>query len=257
MRLCARDITFSYLRSQLVLDRVSLDLEPGRLLILFGPNGCGKSTLLRCLNGGLSTWSGDVLLDDRPIARMKTDEIARSISVVPQDTPNDVPFTVHEMMSMGRFAFGDQNSPETRRQIDRVLEELELTAMAHRRFDTLSGGERQRVVLARALVRDTPIYLFDEPTAHLDIGHQFRVLRLARSLAGRGKTVCLVSHDILLAPLFADTCVLLAQGRVLCRGSRPEVFTEDNIRRTYGCSLQLKTNADASLQITLPAVTTP
>lgn len=249
MRISAHELSFSYTPERTALDRVSLAIEPGRLMLLFGPNGCGKSTLLRCLNGGLPVRPGTVQLGGLPVAGMPPDEVARQISVVPQDTPADVPFTVREVLAMGRYAFGDADTAETRHRAEEAMQGLQLSALLDRRFDALSGGERQMVVLARAVARDTPVYLFDEPTAHLDIGHQLAVLEMARALARRGKTVCVVSHDILLAPMFADVCVLMANGRIVCQGGAPEVLSEDQLRCVYGCRLHLERVDDETLMV--------
>jgi iron complex transport system ATP-binding protein len=225
-----------------VLNHVSLEVVPGQVTALFGPNGCGKSTLLRCMNGSLRPQTGRVLLDGQPIAGLMHRQIARRIAVVPQDTPADVPFTVEQMVSLGRYAswgLWDQESENDRRAVADSLARVGIGHLAGRFFNELSGGERQRVVIARALAQDGQVVLLDEPAAHLDIAHQLELYRLVQSLAAEGRAVLMVCHDLLIAPMFVDVAVLMAAGRIIASGSPRESLNSAQLEHAYGLALNL------------------
>ena len=216
MILRAENITFGYHPAEPVLRSVSLEVVPGRVTALFGPNGCGKSTLLRCMNGSLRPQSGRVMIGGDSVGDMTPREVARHVAVVPQDTPADVPFTAAEMVMLGRYARWDawgQESPEDHEVVRACLERMNVADLAVRPFSHLSGGERQRVVIARALAQQGRVLLLDEPALHLDIAHQLELYRLVRDLAAEGMAILMVCHDILLAPMFVDTVILMAGGQ--------------------------------------------
>ena len=242
MNLRAENITFGYDPREPVLHNVTLEVAPGLVTALFGPNGCGKSTLLRCLNGSLRPQTGRVMMEDRPVSAMLPREVARQIAVVPQDTPHDVPFTAAQMVMLGRYARWDawgQESSEDTEIVQACLRRMNVADLADRPFSTLSGGERQRVVIARALAQEGCILLLDEPATHLDIAHQLEVYRLVRDLAAEGMAVLMVCHDILVAPMFVDTAVLLSDGRVLASGPAADVLTADDIANAFGCKAEI------------------
>jgi len=238
----AESIDFAYCGGRPVLCGVTLDVRPGVVTALFGPNGCGKSTLVRCLNGALNPSSGRVLFGDQPVEKMTAAEIARRVAVVPQDTPADVPFTVRQMVMLGRYAHGDTWGRESRDDSEAVVQSLERVNASHlsgRLFGTLSGGERQRVVVARALAQGSETLLMDEPAAHLDISRQLELYRLVRRLAAEGKAVLMVCHDLLLTPLFADVCVLMSAGRILAIGKAETVLCPAHLHAVYGGQISL------------------
>ena len=242
MNLRAEGLEFSYNARLPVLRGVTLELRPGVVVALFGPNGCGKSTLVRCLNGALKPRAGQVLLGDRPLEGGAASEIARHVAVVPQDTPTDVPFTVREMVRLGRYAHGDlwgRETAEDAAAVEESLERVNAMRLADRLFGTLSGGERQRVILARALAQRGEVLLLDEPASHLDISYQLELYRLVRGLASKGMAVLMVCHDILLAPLFADECVLMKAGSVTASGKAADVLCPANLYDAYGCQVDV------------------
>ena len=179
----ATDVCHAYARIP-VLDRVGLELLPGRMLIVVGPNGSGKTTLARVLSGVLRPGSGHVELGGTPIASLARREVARRLGVVPQDTWVPFPYTVQEMVAMGRApalgAFGREGDRD-REIVANALAELELRDLARREYPTLSGGEKQRVLLARARAQDTDTLLLDEPTAHMDLGHRLHCFEWLRA----------------------------------------------------------------------------
>lgn len=253
MILNAANVHFAYCPSRAVLRGVSLEVHPGRVTALFGPNGCGKSTLLRCMNGALRPQSGQITLDGRQIDTMQLGEIARQIAVVPQDTPADMPFSVAEMVLLGRYARGNlwgDVSPEDRKVVSQCLERVDALDLAARPFSQLSGGERQRVIIARALAQQGQVLLLDEPAAHLDIAHQLELYRLVRQLAGEGHAILMVCHDILIAPMFVDEAVLMSAGSALAAGPAERVLTTENLTTALGVAAQIHWGEARSLVAT-------
>ena len=242
MNLVAENLFFGYTRRTPVLYGVSVSVRPGLVTALFGPNGCGKSTLLRCLNGSLTPHSGLVSLGSQSVGSMTASEVAHQVAVVPQDTPMDVPFTASQMVMLGRYAHWvawGQESQKDREIVARCLQRVNSVELADRPFGELSGGERQRVIVARALAQEAGVLLLDEPASNLDISHQLELYQLIRQLAAQGQAILMVCHDIMLAPFFADVCVLMNGGRVLATGPAGDVLCPENLRRAYGCRMEI------------------
>ncbi len=241
----AREIEFGYRPSQLVLRGVSLALGAGELVGLIGPNGSGKSTLLRVLSGVVRPRAGEVLLYGRCLHELSPREIARSIAVVPQDTHVEFPFSVLEVVLMGRSPYLAGFSFEDAEDLARARAAMERTGvahLAHRTIQELSGGERQRVMLARALAQDTPILLLDEPAAFLDLRHVVEMYDLLRELLGEGKSVLTVLHDLNLAAQYCDRVVLLDEGAVYCAGPPGDVLTYRAITEVYRTEVYIDLN---------------
>jgi iron complex transport system ATP-binding protein len=242
-----------------VLHGCDLVLGEGQLIAIVGPNGAGKSTLLRVLAGLIRPASGRVTLDAADLGALSRGDIARRIAVVPQVIETLFPFSVREIVALGRTArlglFG-RATAEDAAAIERATEELDLESLASRRVDTLSGGERQRAVIAMALAQEADVLLLDEPTVHLDPGHQIGTLELVRTLAAkRGLAVCAVLHDLNLASSFASRIVVIADGRVAREGSPAEVLRADLVQAVFGDGLEVVTrNGHPAV---LPRVPTP
>ena len=255
MILEASSISFAYPETGPVLRGVGLRLEPGTVTGLFGPNGSGKSTLLRCLNGVLRPESGQVTLDGRPLRKFSPRDVARCIAVVPQESRADLSLTVYEMVMLGRYPHTDIWGDETHKDRDAVaasLAKVHAERLAERPFSHLSGGERQRVVIARALAQEAEVLLLDEPATHLDIAHQLELYQLLRALARQGYAILLVSHDLLLAPLFLDRGVLLAGGVVVASGAPAEVLSADYMRVAFGVDLAVTWTDGQQMTAQLP-----
>jgi iron complex transport system ATP-binding protein len=230
-------VSFGYLRTVPVLREVSLTVRKGEFLSLVGPNGSGKTTLLRLLDRIFLPDRGRILLGDRPLAKFSRHDLATRIAFVSQETTVHFPFTVFEIVLMGR-------SPHTRgmafeNAADRKVarEMMEVTDIGHLAdipITSLSGGERQRAFIARALAQQPEILLLDEPNAHLDVSHLVDIFRVIKRLnTEAGLTVVSVSHDLNLAASYGDSVAMLARGSLVAWGSPEEVLTEGRIRDVF------------------------
>lgn len=238
-----RDLNFSYVHNTNVLKHISLNIDKGQIVALLGPNGSGKTTFLKCLNRIVKPSSGYIYLNGKDMRLMKRHDIARVISYVPQDHKTSFPFTVKEIVILGRAPhIGTISVPKLRDDeiCDEILYLLGIKTLSDRLYTELSGGERKMVLIARALVAMPDILLLDEPTAHLDIKHQAKVLSLIKMLVQDKKmTVIMTLHDPNLAMLAADTVILLKNGEFIKKGSPKEVITKENIEMIYDCKISI------------------
>jgi iron complex transport system ATP-binding protein len=220
-----------------VVDGMDLDLPPGQVTVIVGPNGCGKSTLLGGLARVLAPRGGSVLLDGRALATLPTREAARRIGLLPQAAVAPEGLTVRDLVRYGRQPHQGllrQWSREDAAAVDEALRAAGVTDLAERPLETLSGGQRQRAWIAMVVAQHTPVVLLDEPTSALDLGHQVEVLGLVRELAARGRTVVMVLHDLGAACRSADNLVALVDGAVVAQGPPSEVVDPELVRRLYG-----------------------
>jgi iron complex transport system ATP-binding protein len=216
------------------------------MLAVVGPNGSGKSTLLRVASGVLAPLAGRVLVAGHDVQRYSRRELARLTAVVPQDTLVEFPFSVEELVLMGRaphlgrFGFPGARDLSIARE---AMLRVGVEHLARRALPELSGGERQRVIIARALVQEPRILLLDEPTAHLDIRHQVEIYDLMAELnAERGLTIVSVLHDLNLAAMYFPRVALLSDGRLYGVGATAEVLTYSTIRSVYGTEVYVAQN---------------
>ena len=224
---------------QAVLENVTLSFQPGQVLILLGPNGCGKSTLLRTAMGLQPKTGGQVLLDGVPLEKRSAREIARKAAYLAQSrtVPN---ITARRMVLHGRFpylTFPRRYRPQDHEAARRALEWADASDVADRPMQELSDGQRQKVYLAMALAQDTETILMDEPTTYLDVGHQLDVMDVARRLAGQGKAVVVVLHDLCLAMRSADEIAVLSEGRLAALGTPEAVYASGILDKVFAIKL--------------------
>jgi len=229
----------------------SVAVTPGRLVALVGPNGSGKSTLLRLLAGIWPPSEGTVTLDGTPLAVIRRRELARSVTLVPQDTHVAFPFSVREVVAMGRHAHlgrFERERAADRDAIARAMARADVVPLADRDATALSGGERQRVLIARSLATEARHLLLDEPTASLDVAHALDVLALCRRLADEGHAIAVALHDLNLARRFATDAVLLRAGTVAASGPTSQVLTPAAVRDVFGVAVRIATTGVDDVQ---------
>jgi iron complex transport system ATP-binding protein len=249
------DLSIHY-GSRLALDRVSLSVGSGEVLALIGPNGAGKTTLIRTISGLLQPSTGEVTAGDQNLTRMSPARRAACLAVVPQARSLPEAFSVWETVLLGRTPYlgwlGRPASSDAAR-VRWALEKTDLLDLRVRLIGQLSGGEQQRVLLARALAQETPILLLDEPTAHLDLRHQWRLLDLVQKLAHeQGLAVLMAMHDLNLTPLYADRVALLVAGRLQAQGQPEQVLTSAHLSQAYGTPVHVVEHPDYGTPLVLP-----
>ncbi|MEW6673160.1 MAG: ABC transporter ATP-binding protein [Thermodesulfobacteriota bacterium] len=224
-----------------VLQDISFSIDIGEFFIVIGPNGSGKTTLLKILAGILKPQQGRLTLFDRPLASYPRKELARKVAYVPQLTALDFPFTVTEIVLMGRSPHLGILGWEQADDLEiakRAITFTETEHLAHRRLNELSGGERQRAFIARAICQEPKIILLDEPTASLDLAHQIKVMDLMEKLrTEKNITIVMVSHDVNLAAMYAQRLLLLNRGRLVTLGPPRDVLDYAVLEEIYGCTL--------------------
>jgi len=219
-----------------ILQDVSFALRPHKLTALVGRNGSGKSSLLACVNQQIP-YTGEIFEGEKNLALLPPRERAKAVAILPQTLPAP-PVTVREMAAFGRNPYLDLTGRLTerdRRAVEAALAEAGVTDLADRRLDTLSGGERQRAALAMILAQNTPIALLDEPTAHLDHGHEAAFLQKLSTLKiQRKKTFLVVLHDLSLAVQYADDLLVLDHGRLVFSGTKEECLHQQTLETVFG-----------------------
>ncbi len=225
-----------------VLDDIGFTVEPGRFIGLLGPNGAGKSSLLRCIYRYYSPTSGNIRFGAKSLEDYQADEYARRVAVVLQESPERFGLTVKDVVSLGLLPHQpllSATAPEERARVSEALNRVGLADKGMQGFDTLSGGEKQRAMLARALVQQPELLILDEPTSHLDIQYQIRLMRLVRSL---GVTVLASFHDLNLAAALCDSLLVLKNGRLVAHGAPGEVLTAPLLHRVFGVEADVVTD---------------
>ncbi|MCF8027404.1 MAG: ABC transporter ATP-binding protein [Desulfobacteraceae bacterium] len=226
---------------QTVLKDVFFEVKKGECFILIGPNGSGKTTLMKIMAGLLRPVSGRVQILGRRLKSYGRRDLARRMAFVPQQVPMDFPFRVRDVVLFGRSPHLGTFGLESARDhalADQAMDFTGVARLADRRMDQLSGGERQRVFIARAICQEPELILLDEPTAALDISHQLRVMDLMEKMRNeKSITVIMVSHDVNLAAMYADTLMLLHQGKMIQWGPPDQVLTYETLEAAYGCPL--------------------
>ena len=240
MKLEAKGLTIGYGRRVVGRD-LDLDVAPGQIVCLLGPNGCGKTTLFRTLLGLIPALGGEALLGGTPLGQLARAEIARRISYVPQAHAPPFPYEALEIVMMGRTArlgrFA-QPGPADRESAYAEMERLGIADLAQRDYSRLSGGQRQLVLIARALAQRAPLIVMDEPTASLDFGNQSLVLgeieKLARAASLDGQGVILSTHNPDHAFALGADVVLMHDGGIYRRGRPEEALTAESLSEVYG-----------------------
>jgi len=247
-----KDLRFSYDQNP-TLHGIDLRVSKGEITGLVGPNGSGKTTLLGCIAGSLKTYGGEIILAGRKLSTFSTEELARRVAMVEQETRVGFDFTVWQVVEMGRFPYrgrfqrGDNRDEEA---VERALEITGVGKFSSRPVSKLSGGERQRVFLALALAQEPELLLMDEPTANLDLNYQVKIMDTVSSLVKEGLTTLVALHDLNLTASYAEKVALLEGGELIKAGPPAEVFQRERLERTFGVNVGVEENPfDGSVQV--------
>lgn len=222
---------------KLIVNDVSLTLQPGELVAVLGANGAGKTSLLRSLLGLTTLSGGAATLDNADCAGLSPAQRAKLVSYLPQQRPLAWPYKVRDVISLGRFAYGaavGRLSDVDAAAVDEAIEACDLAALQHRSTDRLSGGELARVHFARTIAAKAPLLVADEPVAELDPRHQIQVASLIRKFVDDGGGALVVLHEVALAAQIADRLIWLKDGRIVVEGTPKDTVTAQTMETVYG-----------------------
>ncbi|MDD4893751.1 MAG: ABC transporter ATP-binding protein [Candidatus Omnitrophica bacterium] len=224
-------------RRQAIIKDISLEIKKGDFIGIIGPNGSGKTTLLRSMSRVLLPLKGNIMLEGKDISGTNLKEFCQRVAFVAQDTAINFPFSVLEVVLMGRIPHLKRLQAESKKDIAIAENALIMTDslyLKEKSIDEMSSGERQRVIIAKALAQEPILLFLDEPTSHLDIGHQIQILDLLKRLNRKNNlTIVMVLHDLNLASEYCNRIVLFNEGRIFKEGLPREVLTYQNIEAVY------------------------
>ncbi len=244
-------VSFGYGATPVLRD-ISARVDQAQLIAVIGPNGAGKSTLIRVLAGLLAPTTGACSVEGQPLRQLDRRTISRSVAHVPQQITAAVPFTVEEVILTGRtpHSHGLFESAEDLRAVEAAIALTHLDTFRDRPFLTLSGGEQQRVLLAAAIAQDAPIFLLDEPGAHLDPQNQTELWNLLAQLREQGRAVLIVTHHLNLAAERADRVWVLHDGRLVCDAAPDEAMRPERLQPVFHVPFYRHAAADGRVYLT-------
>ena len=237
-----KNMSAGYCKGADVICNINFRAENKESLCILGPNGCGKSTLLKSI-ARIIDYRGVVMINSEDISAVSRKELAKKIALLSQSTQVFFPYTVHETVSMGRYAYSQgflkSLSAKDREIIEDILTKLDIWDIKDRMIDELSGGTLQRVLLAKTLAQTPDLILLDEPANHLDLKHQIDLLKFLKTwVEENNKTLISVFHDLNLARLFGDKAVILNNGTIAACGNINEILNSEVLSDVYGIDIR-------------------
>lgn len=236
------DGTFAYNGTDNIFEDINFEVEKGDVFCILGANGTGKTTLIKCLNGLMKLNSGQVLLNGQDIYSLNHSEIAKNIGYIPQMHNSTFPFTILDVVLMGRAPHIDTFSSPSKIDVEiaeKSLKSLNIYHMKDKPYTEISGGEQQLVFIARVLTQEPSVLLLDEPTSHLDFGNQIRTLNIIETLANNGLSVIMSSHFPDHAFISANKVAIIKGTEFIDIGTPEEVITEENMEKAYGIKVKI------------------
>lgn len=250
--LSLNNIYFSYekkLCDSYLLNDINISINCGDFITILGPNGSGKTTLLKLMSGLLHPQKGEVLFNNKKLKSFSRKETAKKIGYVPQSTLSVFPFSVYEIVLMGRTPYlgiGGFEENIDKKKINEALDLVEISHLKNKGINEVSGGEAQRAFIARALVQEPEIILLDEPNAHLDIKHQISIFELFKKFnIEKGIGIVAVSHDLNLAGNYSRRTVLMKEGQIVRDGINKDILTSENINFVFEVNAETYINNEA------------
>lgn len=241
---------------RIIVEDLSVEIPAGKITALIGANGSGKSTILKTMCRLMAPVRGQIVLDGKAIHSQPTKELAKRLSVLPQNPEAPEGLTVKELISYGRSphkaGFGRLNQKDEE-IIARAMKVTSITEFAQRPLDQLSGGQRQRAWIAMCIAQDTDIMFLDEPTTFLDMAHQLEVMKLLKKLNEEfGRTIVMIVHDLNHATRFADHIIAIKAGKIVSQGTPQEVVTAQVCREVFGVVADILTDAYSGKPLCVP-----
>lgn len=238
-----RGVGFSY-GPRRILGEITLSFGKGSMHGILGANGAGKSTLLKLLTGVLGPETGEVLYRGKPLRSFGQRAVARKIAYIPQDPVFAFPFTVAEVVLMGRAPYIGRFEFERESDLEMARRAMETVGISHldkRLISEISSGERQLASIARALVQEPEVMILDEPATFLDIRHRSEIMNILKRLRDeRGILIIAATHDIFGALYYFDEIIMIREGRVFAEGKVAEVVTGENLSALYGTGVAVR-----------------
>jgi len=238
-------VSSGYADKQVVSD-ISFEIETAEFFCIIGSNGSGKTTLLKTISQSLKPSKGEIQIFGQQASTYSKRQLSKLVAMVTQTVPSDIPFTVKEVVMMGRYPYLGILGVEKSQDQDIAASAMAFTNISHladSKIGEISGGERQRAFIARAICQEPQIILLDEPTTALDLAHQVAVMDLMEKLKIEKKiTIVMISHDINLAAMYGDRMLLLKHGKIIHMGTPNEILTYDILENAYNCVLMVEKN---------------
>ncbi|WP_044339219.1 iron ABC transporter ATP-binding protein [Rossellomorea aquimaris] len=227
---------------KLVVEDVTVTIQPGQITSFIGPNGAGKSTLLSMVSRLLDSDSGEIILDQADLRKMNSDDLAKKIAILKQSNFLNVRLTVRELVSFGRFPYSKGRlNEEDERVVNQALDYMNLVDLEGNYLEELSGGQRQRAFIAMVIAQDTDYILLDEPLNNLDMKHSVQIMKILRRLVDDlGKTVVIVLHDINFASVYSDRIVAMKNGKAIREGSTNTIIQTQILKEIYDMDIPVQ-----------------
>lgn len=225
-----------------VVDQVSLQITKGTITSFIGPNGAGKSTLLSMISRLTTKDQGEVLIEGKEISKIKSNDLAKQISILKQSNHINIRLTIKELVSFGRFPYSQGKlTDEDWKYVNEAIQYMELQDIQDKYLDELSGGQNQRAYIAMVIAQNTDYILLDEPLNNLDMKHSVQIMKVLRRMVNElGKTVIIVIHDINFASVYSDYIVALKDGRIVKEGATQDIIDNKVLQDVYGMDIHIE-----------------
>ncbi|RIW34047.1 ATP-binding cassette domain-containing protein [Bacillus salacetis] len=225
-----------------VVEDVSINIQKGKVTSFIGSNGAGKSTLLSIVSRLIPRNEGSVLLEGKEITSYKSNDLAKTISILKQSNNVNVRITIRELVSFGRFPYSQGRlTKEDEGFVDEAIRYMELEELQGRFIDELSGGQLQRAYIAMVVAQNTEYILLDEPLNNLDMKHSVQIMKALRKMSDDlGKTIVIVIHDINFASCYSDYIVAMKHGKVIREGKTEEIINNEVLKEVFGMDFHIE-----------------